>query len=177
MDEDIAKLKPYLSNLRRSIAELRPEIRKLTKNSLDDQLIQYPKEQQRLELCNTYSYVLNSLVFSYMKLINVKDMSNIMVELNRCKEYMKKANDLKVKLDKKSEGEERRKENAKNAIIGALNGPSISKENFKKQDPESTKFVGKHTKFDTQDKTTIGESLKDRIIDKKKKNTGKISKN
>lgn len=180
MDDDIKKLKPYLQNLKRSISELKPELQKFCASSLDDQLIQLTTEKQRLELTNSYAYVLNSLLFSYMKLVNVKDLEPIKTELNRVKDYMKRTQELNNKEKRQAQNVDIQQEKLKNNIMNSLRQkPSISTQNF----------VGKHTKFDDSnnddaddEKEVIKETLTKRIIDSKRnkkmktKKSGKVTK-
>lgn len=168
MEEEIKNIKPFILNLKRSLRELKPEINKITKNSLNDNLIQLTSEQERLKLTNTFAYVLNSLMFAYMKLINVKDLSQIMTELNKCKDYIKKANEIDNKLKKLENSEELKNEKNRQTILNALQNPSISNDNFKK---------GKHIKFENdEEKQLVNEKLKDNIIQKSKNKKNKISK-
>lgn len=182
MEEEIKNLKPFILNLRRSLRDLKPALNDVTKVSLNDSLIQLTSEQERLKLTNTFAYVLNSLMFAYMKLINVKDLSQIMTELNKCKEYIKKANEIDHKLKKIDNSKELKNEKNKQTIINALNNnidksnkhsdfntkPSISNENFQK---------GKHIKFENdEERKIVNEKLKDNIIKNSKNKKNKIAK-
>lgn len=172
MDEDLKKLKPYVNNMKRHISLLKPEINKLTKTSLDDKLIQMSNEMDKLELTNTYSYVLNSLLFAYMKLINCKDMTNIMTELNRCKEYMQAAKKINQKITQSHSKEDKDQTKLKSSIMASLNkndnSPAISKQNFQ----------NKHTKFEDEHSSKKEEKqlLTEKIVQNKRKKNKKSGK-
>lgn len=178
--EDVNKIKPYIAHLNKQCKLLKPELDKLTAKSLDEQLLLLSDERAKLDLTNKYAYVLSSLMFAYMKVLNIKDMTPIMNELNRVKTYMSKAS----AFDKKSEKELQRikdeQERAKRVINSALDGrhtgPAISKVNF----------AGKHTKFDKEkeneeedDYIPGGEMLAKKIKESKdqQKNKKKSNKN
>lgn len=95
--EDSKKIKPYILHLNKQIKQLTGEIDKLTSKSLDEQLLLLQDEKQKLDLSNKYAYILSSLCFAYMKVLNVKDFSSIMAELGRCKSYMDKSKQLETK--------------------------------------------------------------------------------
>lgn len=156
MDEDLNKVKPYINNLRRHLQTLSPTLKKqLTKDSLNDKLITMVNEQDKLDLVNNYSYILNSLLFAYMKLIGVKNLDkSIMIELKRCKEYMNKSTAIKNKHSNISHHKDNKQDKLKSSILASLNNPAISKENFKQN---------KHIKFNDSNKNV-------------KKNNNKISK-
>lgn len=139
MDEDLAKLKPYITNLKRHLIQLKPELKNLTKDSLNDKLITTVNEQDKLDLVNNYSYILNSLLFAYMKLIGSKNLDqSVLVELKRCKEYMNKSTAIKNKRSQSSNTKDSKQDKLKSSIVASLNnnstsnvtGSSISKENF-----------------------------------------------
>ncbi|CDO94837.1 unnamed protein product [Kluyveromyces dobzhanskii CBS 2104] len=142
--EDTKKIKPYISYLNKQVEQLGGDIEKLTSKSLDEQLLMLQDEKKKLDLSNNYAYILSSLCFSYMKVLNVKDMSPIMAELARCKTYMDKSKQLEAKkLSQEQDGLEQEQQ-AKRVLQSALGGnhtePSISKVNFQ----------GKHTKFEAE---------------------------
>ncbi|CCH58125.1 hypothetical protein TBLA_0A03250 [Henningerozyma blattae CBS 6284] len=69
-----------------------------------------------------------------MKMLNVNDMSPILVELKRVKLNMNKTDELVNKFEKLATDKQLDQSNAKNLIAKSLKkGPSISKDNFKKQ--------------------------------------------
>lgn len=138
--EDINKVKPYIANLDRQLQDLKPLLESFNAKSLDEQLLLLNDERQRLELTNRYAYLLSSLMFAYMKVLNYKDMSPIMGELARVRRYM----DSTKKLDSSEEQKEQDKKEEQNRAKQVLNKalmPSISQANFQ----------GKHTKFDSKD--------------------------
>ncbi|CCD23847.1 Lrp1p NDAI_0C01860 [Naumovozyma dairenensis CBS 421] len=176
---ELQKIKPFLNNLQKQLNLLNPLLAKLTSKSLDDHLILINNEPERLELTNKFAYILTSLMFAYIKILNFKDLSNIQYELNRVKDYMQRANSLKNKLMEKNNSNEREKSNAKNLIISSLNrnDSAISNQNFQK---------GKHTKFNEQQSVTTTtnmtsvdnnsidrEAIMNNIVENKKKNKNK----
>ena len=103
--EDTKKIKPYISYLNKQVEQLSGEINKLTSKSLDEQLLLLQDEKKKLDLSNKYAYVLSSLCFSYMKVLNIKDLSPIMAELARCKSYMDKSKQLEAKKESEEKDE------------------------------------------------------------------------
>ncbi|AQZ16337.1 LRP1 (YHR081W) [Zygosaccharomyces parabailii] len=140
--EDINKFKPYISHLNRQLQELKPLLENLNTKSLDEQLLLLNDERARLDLTNKYAYVLSSLMFAYMKVLNVKDMAPVMSELSRVKSYMDQARKLDASQEQKEEVKKKEHERATGLLRNALE-PSISKVNFE----------GKHTRFVEQDES------------------------
>ncbi|AMD19761.1 HCL390Wp [Eremothecium sinecaudum] len=168
--EDISKIKPYISYLNKQLEQLAIEIKKLTAQSLNEQLLSLKDEREKLALSNKYAYVLSSLLFVYMKVLNVKDMSPIMGELARVKSYMDRAKQLDKKEIEKQQKQKEQQASAKAIIQSSLNGadpqPAISKVHFQ----------GRHTKFeDSGDKEEMAKKIMSRL--KQAKSTkGKVSK-
>lgn len=172
MDEDIQKLKPYINNLKRHLQVLKPELEKFAKDSLNDKLIILTNEMDKLNLVNNYSYILNSLLFAYMKLIGCKNIDNtIMVELNRCKEYMQKAKQIVNRQNNKEARTDSEQQKLKSNILNSLNKPSISRENFQNK---HIKFQEEKKEKDTSDKDLLSEKI---IDNQKKKNKKSKNKN
>ncbi|SCU95951.1 LAME_0F14224g1_1 [Lachancea meyersii CBS 8951] len=165
--DDSSKIKPYIAHLNSQLANLGPEINKFTHKSLDEQLLLLNDERSKLDLSNRYAYVLSSLIFAYMKLHNVKDLTPIKQELARVKRYMDLARQLDKNDEKQEKLEKESQEQAKQIINSALGGrassPAISKVNFQ----------GKHTKFSEEPQTG---SASEKVIPKKPHSTGKVSK-
>lgn len=166
--EDVDKIKPYISHLNKQLSSLKVDLDKLTSKSLDEQLLLLNDERAKLELTNKYAYALSSLMFSYMKVLNVKDLSPIKTELDRVKMYMNKAKALDGKDEKEQKRQREEQERAKKVINSALDGrqtgPAISKHNFQ----------GKHTRFDNptddRDKKSVeSQQISQKIIESKKK--------
>ncbi|BAO41397.1 exosome complex protein LRP1 [Kluyveromyces marxianus DMKU3-1042] len=174
--EDSKKIKPYILHLNKQIKQLTGEIDKLTSKSLDEQLLLLQDEKQKLDLSNKYAYILSSLCFAYMKVLNVKDFSSIMAELGRCKSYMDKSKQLETKQQSQEQETLEQEKQAKKVLQSALSGkstePAIS----------SVHFQGKHTKFADESATSTKKdkdtSLVDQVMDrmKKQKQTQKQSK-
>ncbi|SCU82205.1 LANO_0B05468g1_1 [Lachancea nothofagi CBS 11611] len=162
--DDSSKIRPYIAHLDAQLAKLGPEIDKFTQKSLNEQILLQNDKRAQLELSNRYAYVLSSLIFAYMKLQNVKDLTPIKQELGRVKRYMDLARQLDQKDEKKEQQQQQDQERAKRIINSALDGrsssPAISKVNFQ----------GKHTKFTDEAKEHNTSALK------KTKAKGKVSK-
>ncbi|GAV53941.1 hypothetical protein ZYGR_0AK04430 [Zygosaccharomyces rouxii] len=140
--EDINKFKPYLAHLDRQLEDLKPLLESLNAKSLDEQLLLLNDERQRLDLTNTYAYLLSSLMFAHMKVLNCRDMSPIMGELARVKRYMDSAKQLDSHEEEKTQNKNEEQNRAKQVMNKALT-PSISQANFQ----------GKHTKFESKNDT------------------------
>lgn len=166
--EDVDKVKPYIIHLNKQLSSLKVDLDKLTSKSLDEQLLSLKDERAKLELTNKYAYALSSLMFSYMKVLNVKDLTPIKTELARVKSYMSKAKALdgkdEAEVKRKQEEQERAKKVINNALDGRQTGPAISKHNFQ----------GKHTRFDNpaedrKEQAVDSRELSKKIIDSKRK--------
>lgn len=149
MDQDLKKsVTPYIRQLDKKLGELRPMINECMSTPLDEQLLRETDELERLKLVNKYSYVLSSLMFSYVKLLAGHDSDGlndkVMVELQRVRGYIERTKKLEQKLTKKLSDDELKKEQVKDHIRKALE-PSVSKKNFIKN---------KHIKFENKDRVT-----------------------
>lgn len=142
--DDSSKIKPYIAHLDGELKKLAKGIEQFTSKSLDEQLLEKKSEREKLDLTNRYAYVLSSLLFAYMKLLGVKDITPIKQELDRVKRYMNLAKQLDQKNEGKTQHKKDEQERAKKLINSALDGraltPAISKVNFE----------GKHTRFEDQ---------------------------
>ncbi|AET41298.1 Lrp1p Ecym_8001 [Eremothecium cymbalariae DBVPG len=171
--EHINKIKPFIVHLNRQLKDLEPEIKKLTNQPLDDQLLSLTDEKERLKLSNKYAYVLSSLLFVYMKVLNVKDMTPIMAELSRVKSYMDKVKQLDLNQSEKESAAQEQQERAK-TIIGSALGEIRSDAAISK-----VHFLGKHTKFENKrDQDELAKKVMSRLkqANKTKESTGKVSK-
>lgn len=141
--DDSVEIKACISRLNKQLGSLEVDLDKLTGKPLDEQLLLLNDEKARLDLTNKYAYVLSSLMFSYMKVLNVKDMAPIRAELARVKSYMEKAKALDGREAKEADRRQKEQNHAKKMINSALDGrqtgAAISKVNFQ----------GKHTRFET----------------------------
>ena len=162
MDQDIKKVKPYIANLRKQLDALRPRLEKLAAKPLDEQLLEQGSERTRLDITNTYAYVLNSLFFAYGKVVGLsaEEMAKIRTELERVQGYMKKAQGQDAAATRAARDQGKQQEALKRDLVRSLGGdardaePTISKLNFQ----------GKHTKFETaeqSDKAATTSTAKD----------------
>lgn len=176
MDQDLQKIKPYINNLKRHLQTLRPDLQHMVKESLNDKLITMTSELDKLELVNNYCYILNSLLFAYMKLLGCKNLDKtIMIELNRCKEYMQRAKNIQMKRIKNESHNIDKQTKLKSSIVASLKQePAISKENFQNTTPNDdnnnnndNKQKNKHIKF--KDNESERELLVEKINSTQKK--------
>ncbi|CUS23520.1 LAQU0S10e02322g1_1 [Lachancea quebecensis] len=171
--DDSSKIKPYIAHLDGQLKKLAKGVELFTSKSLDEQLLEMKTEREKLDLTNRYAYVLSSLLFAYMKLLDVKDLAPIKQELDRVKRYM----NLAKQLDQKNEGEtlhrkeeqERAKKLINSALDGRTSGPAISKVNFE----------GKHTRFkdhlvdSPEDRGKLSQELQKQVLESKRSKTNK----
>ncbi|CAB4252341.1 similar to Saccharomyces cerevisiae YHR081W LRP1 Nuclear exosome-associated nucleic acid binding protein [Maudiozyma barnettii] len=155
MDQDIKKIKPYIANIRKQLNALAPQLENLTKKSLDEQLLEENSERNKLDISNTYAYILNSLFFSYGKIVGLQkeNIDLIRNELNRVQNYMKQTNDYDNKINNLKQKNKNYQNNLKDNLTKSLNNnePSISTKNFQ----------GKHTKFENDDNKNKQEEEND----------------
>ncbi|AGO12765.1 AaceriADR297Wp [[Ashbya] aceris (nom. inval.)] len=91
--EDAEKIKPYIARMQQELRALRPEVQRLTARPLDEQLAGLDA-RERAALANRYGYALASLLFVHLKVLNVREMDQVMAELGRVKQYMDRAKRL-----------------------------------------------------------------------------------
>lgn len=178
MDQDLQKIKPYINNLKRHLQTLRSDLQHMIKESLNDKLVIMTNELDKLDLVNNYCYILNSLLFAYMKLLGCKHLDKtIMIELNRCKEYMQKAKNLQMKKMKTESDNINKQTKLKSSIVASLKQePAISKKHFQNTaatENNNNDRVNKHIKF--EDNKSEKELLIEKInsTQKKKKIMGR----
>lgn len=156
--DDHTDIKACILRLNKQLNSLEVDLNKLTAKPLDEQLLLLNDERAKLDLTNKYAYVLSSLMFSYMKVLNVKDMSPIRTELARVKSYMDRAKAIDNRSSKETERQQQEQDRAKkvikNALDGRQQGPAISKVNFQ----------GKHTRFENGPKDDDKEVRKEQDI-------------
>lgn len=168
--EEAANIKPYILHLNNQLKTLEPQIKKLTSQPFNDQLLSLSNGFERLLLSNKYAYVLSSLLFVYMKVLNFKDLSPIMDELGRVKYYMDRVKQLQSR-DQAQEKLEKEKEvqvkSVINSSLGLTCSPSISKVHFE----------GKHTKFeDSSDQHAMAVMSRLKQVASKPKTVKKVTK-
>lgn len=163
--EDINKFRPYIAHLDRQLQDLKPLLERLNAKSLDEQLLLLNNERQRLDLTNTYAYLLSSLMFAHMKVLNYKDMSPVMGELARVKRYMDSAKQLDLSEEERAQNKDEEQNRAKQMMNKAL-APSISQANFQ----------GKHTKFESKDDKNSSDEADDNKNREDKLDVGTLKK-
>ncbi|SCU83711.1 LAMI_0C04280g1_1 [Lachancea mirantina] len=148
--EDVSKVKPYIKNLNNQLDLLEADLQKFSSKSLNEQLLLLTDEREKLELSNKYAYTLSSLLFAYMKVLDVKDLGPVMTELDRVKQYMNTAKKLDARKADQDTRKEKQQEDARTTMSRALQGrrnePAISRVNFQ----------GKHTRFEADGEGSKG---------------------
>ena len=169
MDQDMQNIKPYINNLKNRLQTLRPVLQQMVKESLNDKLIIMTSELDKLNLVNNYSYILNSLLFAYMKLLGCKDLDKtIMVELSRCKEYMQKAKNIQIKREKTENSNADKQTKLKSTIVASLKQETaVSKKNFQHTISTDNNTKNKHIRF--EDNESERELLVEKINSTQKK--------
>ncbi|ODV93933.1 hypothetical protein PACTADRAFT_4830 [Pachysolen tannophilus NRRL Y-2460] len=145
--ENIANVKSFVAQLDGSLDELEPLVLELCSKPLNERLRSLDR-LERIKLTNNYSYILSSLVFSYLKTLGIDtDKHEIMAELNRVQSYMKRLKTLQAEQKRKQQELKENNESAKKFIKTQLSGNSIVVTG--KQEPAISKvsFEGKHTRF------------------------------
>ena len=162
-------IKPYINNLKNRLQTLRPVLQQMVKESLNDKLIIMTSELDKLNLVNNYSYILNSLLFAYMKLLGCKDLDKtIMVELSRCKEYMQKAKNIQIKREKTENSNADKQTKLKSTIVTSLKQETaVSKKNFQYTISTDNNTKNKHIRF--EDNESERELLVEKINSTQKK--------
>ena len=162
-------IKPYINNLKNRLQTLRPVLQQMVKESLNDKLIIMTSELDKLNLVNNYSYILNSLLFAYMKLLGCKDLDKtIMVELSRCKEYMQKAKNIQIKREKTENSNADKQTKLKSTIVTSLKQETaVSKRNFRHTISTDNNTKNKHIRF--EDNESERELLVEKINSTQKK--------
>lgn len=163
--EDINRFRPYIAHLDRQLQDLKPLLERFNAKSLDEQLLLLNNERQRLDLTNTYAYLLSSLMFAHMKVLNYKDMSPVMGELARVKRYMDSAKQLDLSEEERARNKDEEQTRAKQMMNKAL-APSISQANFQ----------GKHTKFESKDDKNSSDEADDNKNREDKLDVGALKK-
>lgn len=150
MEGGIEKIKKFLDSLDGSIDDLQTKLQPIIAKSLDEVVAGYDSPLEKIEIYNSYSYVLISIIVAYLRSIGV-DTNNhpIMKELQRVKQYMEKHKALITKQDSRQQQE---LSNTKEYLQSTLGNkpenkpePAISSAHFNDTKKSST---GKHTKFD-----------------------------
>ena len=173
-------IKPYINNLKNRLQTLRPVLQQMVKESLNDKLIIMTSELDKLKLVNNYSYILNSLLFAYMKLLGCKDLDKtIMVELSRCKEYMQKAKNIQIKREKTENSNADKQTKLKSTIVTSLKQETaVSKKNFQYTISTDNNTKNKHIRFEDNEseRELLVEKINSTQKKKKVKSNNKISK-
>lgn len=138
MDEGIEKIKKFLDSLNGSIDDLQDKLQPIIAKSLDEVVAEYESPLEKIEIYNSYSYVLISIVVAYLRSTGVDTTNHpIMKELQRVKQYMEKH---KALIAKKNSGDEAETKEYLQKTLGNKPEPAISSANFKE--------TGKHKRFE-----------------------------
>lgn len=180
--ENIDSIKALLVTLDTSVDQLDESLESITKKSLDDIAESKSNTIERIRTYNNYSYVLMSLIFSYLKTIGVStDEHPILRELARVKSNMKRLKDLEQNKTKEESSKEQSSEQAKEFLRNALGktangGGAAYRSNMSEPAVSSSSFKGVHTKFEDEDNNLTPATLQAKKSKNRVKKSNKLTK-
>ncbi|EGV60444.1 hypothetical protein PSN45_001797 [Yamadazyma tenuis] len=143
MDDQVIKIQKFLDSLDGSIDDLHTKLQPIITKSLDEVVSNVDSPIEKIEIYNSYSYVLISIVVAYLRSKGVDTAGHpVMKELDRVKSYMKRYKDLvssqntsqQKNLDETKEYLQQTLGNKSvtgNTITQSMSGPAISSNSFK----------------------------------------------
>lgn len=144
MDEGIEKIQAFLQSLNGSIDDLHQKLQPIIAKSLDEVVAGYDSPLEKIEIYNSYSYVLISIIVAYLRSIGVDTTNHpIMNELKRVKQYMQKHKALLAKQEQSQDDELSNTKDYLQQTLGNKPEPAISSAHF--NDNEKS---GKHKRFE-----------------------------
>ncbi|CUM53225.1 uncharacterized protein AC631_04271 [Debaryomyces fabryi] len=161
--ENIDNVKLFVQSLDNSIDQLTEKLEPILKKSLEETIAASDSQMERIKIYNNYSYVLISVLFSYLKTLGINtDQHPIMKELTRIKLYMKRYKDLETKLatkDTSKEDAEAARTFIQNTLGTKINGGGAAiNSNMSSPAISSSNFTGVHTKFSDPENNSDSES-------------------
>ena len=161
--ENIENVKLFVQSLDNSVDQLTEKLEPILKKSLDEKIAASDSQMERIKIYNNYSYVLISILFSYLKTLGINtDQHPIMKELARIKLYMKRYKDLEAKLaskDTSKEDAEAARTFIQNTLGTKINGGGAAiGSNMSSPAISSSNFAGVHTKFSDPENNSDSES-------------------
>lgn len=161
--ENIENVKLFVQSLDNSVDQLTEKLEPILKKSLDEIVATSDSQIDRIKIYNNYSYVLISVLFSYLKTLGINtDQHPIMKELTRVKLYMKRLKDLETKMaskDTSKEDAEAARTFIQNTLGTKINGGGAAiTDDMASPAISSKNFTGVHTKFGDSDNNSDSES-------------------
>ena len=161
--ENIDNVKLFVQSLDNSIDQLSEKLEPILKKSLEETIAASASQMERIKIYNNYSYVLISVLFSYLKTLGINtDQHPITKELTRIKLYMKRYKELETKLAKKEtskEDAEAARTFIQNTLGTKINGGGAAiNSNLTSPAISSSNFSGVHTKFSDPEINSDSES-------------------
>lgn len=161
--ENIDNVKLFVESLDNSVDQLTEKLEPILKKSLEEKIAASDSQMERIKIYNNYSYVLISILFSYLKTLGINtDQHPIMKELTRIKLYMKRYKELETKLaskDTSKEDAEAARTFIQNTLGTKINGGGAAiSSNMSSPAISSSNFAGVHTKFSDPENNSDSES-------------------
>ncbi|CAG89900.2 DEHA2F26202p [Debaryomyces hansenii CBS767] len=161
--ENIDNVNLFVQSLDNSVDQLTEKLEPILKKSLEEKIAASDSQVERIKIYNNYSYVLISILFSYLKTLGINtDQHPIMKELTRIKSYMKRYKELEAKLaskDTSKEDAEAARTFIQNTLGTKLNGGGAAiSSNMSSPAISSSNFAGVHTKFSDPENNSDSES-------------------
>ncbi|GMM34706.1 hypothetical protein DASC09_020310 [Saccharomycopsis crataegensis] len=164
---DSSELSSLVTNLESKLDSVSPLMKNLTSSSLTERLTRAGSPQESVEIANSYSAILCSLLETYMNLLGINPESHeIASEVERIKRYASKLNKFLGKEEKQASVES----NVAKRLISAAVGKSssISTDN---------KVIKSDGKGVTGNATSRKPTKSSKSQHKSKKNSGEKSQN
>lgn len=161
--ENIDNVNLFVQSLDNSVDQLTEKLEPILKKSLEEKIAASDSQVERIKIYNNYSYVLISILFSYLKTLGINtDQHPIMKELTRIKLYMKRYKELETKLaskDTSKEDAEAARTFIQNTLGTKINGGGAAiSSNMSSPAISSSNFAGVHTKFSDPENNSDSES-------------------
>lgn len=161
--ENIDNVKLFVQSLDNSVDQLTEKLEPILKKSLEEKIAASDSQMERIKIYNNYSYVLISILFSYLKTLGINtDQHPIMKELTRIKLYMKRYKELEAKLaskDTSKEDAEAARTFIQNTLGTKINGGGAAiSSSMSSPAISSSNFAGVHTKFRDPENNSDSES-------------------
>lgn len=172
-------MEAFISGLELSLDALEPAVDKLVSKSYNERVAD-ATHLEKIKLTNGYTYILSSLLFAYLKSQGLDTSKHaIMLELDRCKSYMKRLKDLELKDDKELLQKEQDAALVQRFMKSQLQGNSTLVTGVQEPAISRVQFQGKHKVFtdDSDDEPSKPTKLsKDTSQDTKSNKTAKPAK-
>lgn len=183
--DNIDNVRLFLKSLDSSVGQLEASVEPILKKSLDELVAKSAgtsDQVERIKLYNNFTYVLISVLFSYLKSSGVNtDTHPIMKELARIKTYMNRLKDLEKTSVNQENDDKLNSERAKEFLqhtLGSKGTGAAAPTKLSSPAISSSNFTGTHTKFkDDEPVRNTSKSRSTTPVNKKKKpKSNRISK-